>query len=96
MIGRRAINKIGFLAVFEVEGNILEKTGLIVLYCEVVMGMFLFDEVSGKIPLGQEGIGCDCFSFDIDGVEHWGCGLDFVGALDLLFGYGNGAYFFWV
>jgi hypothetical protein len=96
VIGRRAINKIGFLAVFEVEGNILEKTGLIVLYCEVVMGMFLFDEVSGKIPLGQEGIGCDYFPFNIDGIEHWGGSLDFVCTFDLLFGYGDGSYFFWV
>ena len=60
------------------------------------MGVSFFDEVSGKLFLGQEGIGSDSFSFNIDGVEHWGCGLDFVGALDLLFGYGDGAYFFWV
>lgn len=96
VISRRAINKVGFLAVIEPEGNVLEKTGLIVFNCEVVMGMFFFDEVIRKRLLGQKGVACDYFSFNINVIKQWGGGLDFVCAFDLLFGYGDGSYFFWV
>lgn len=85
MIRGRAVNEVRFLAVFKIEGDVLENSGMIVFHCEVVMSVSFFDEVSGKVFLGQEGIGGDSFSFDIDGIEHWGSGLDFVGAFDLLF-----------
>ena len=96
VIRGRTINEVRFLAVFKVVGDVLEKSGMIVFHGEVVMSVSFFDEISGKLFLGQEGICRDCFSFNSDGIEHWGGGLDFVGAFDLLFRYGDGAYFFWV
>jgi len=59
-------------------GNVFEKPGLVVLDGEVVMSVTIPDQIVGDIALGQEGIK------ERDG------GLDFVGALNLLVGYGQG------
>jgi hypothetical protein len=96
VIGWRAIHEIRFLAVIEPEGDVLEKTGLIVFNGEVVMGMPIFDKVSGKLPLGQQGIACDYFSFNVNFIKQGGGGFNFIGTFNLLFGYGDGSYFFWV
>ncbi len=60
------------------------------------MGVFVFNKIPGNIPLGQKGVGRDYFPFNSDGLEQWGGGFNFVGAFYLLFGYGDGSYFFWV
>jgi len=59
-------------------GNVFEKPGSVVLDGEVVMSVTIPDQIVGDIALGQEGIK------ERDG------GLDFVGALNLLVGYGQG------
>jgi hypothetical protein len=48
----RAINEIGFFAVLEIKGDVVQKRGLIGFYCEVVMGMLVFNKIPGNIPLG--------------------------------------------
>lgn len=54
------------------------------------------DQIVGDLALSQQGIGGNIFALNIDGIKKRDDGLDFVGALNLLVGYGQGAYFFWV
>ena len=42
---------------------------MISLYGEMIMGVAVFDQVFGKVTLGEEGIGGDSFALDIDGVK---------------------------
>jgi len=35
----------------------------------MIMGFAIFDQVFGKLALGEKGIGGDSFAFDIDGFE---------------------------
>ena len=55
-----------------------------------------FDQVVGDGALGQQGIGCNFFSGDIDGGKQRDGGLDFIGTLDGFVVYGQGTHFFWV
>ena len=96
VIRRVIVDKIGVSPVIKIERNVLKKTGLIVFDSKMVMGLTFFDQIIGNATLGQKGVGGNIFALDIDGVKQWDGGLDFVGALDLLVGYGQGAYFFWV
>ena len=74
----------------------MKKTGLVVFDGEVVMSFTLPDQIVGDLALGQQSIGGNLFALDIDGIKQRDGGLDFVGALNLLVGYGQGTYFFWV
>ena len=74
----------------------MKKTGLVVFDGEVVMSFTVPDQIVGDLALGQQGIGGNIFALNIDGIKERDGGLDFVGALNLLVGYGQGAYFFWV
>jgi len=75
-------NKIGFLAVDEVEGNVLIESGLVAFDGEVVVGSPLLDQVAGELSLSQQGIGSDGLALDIDGIEKRDGGLDFVCPLE--------------
>jgi hypothetical protein len=96
VVGRVAKDEIGLAAVFEVQTDVVEQSGLVVFDGEVVVGAALLDDVFGELSLCQQGIGGDVFVFDLDGIEQGLGGLDFVGALDLLVVYGQVADFFWV
>jgi len=96
VIRRFAIDKIGILPVFKIQRDVLKNPGLVAFHGEVVMSVSLFDQVVGDIFLSQQGIGGNGFPFNIDGIEQWDGGLDFVGALDLFIVYFQGTYFFWV
>jgi hypothetical protein len=74
----------------------LKNPGLVSFHGEVVRSVSLFDQVGGDIFLSQQGIGGNGFPFNIDGIEQWDGGLDFVGALDLFIVYFQSTYFFWV
>jgi hypothetical protein len=52
MVRRVAIGKIRFLPVFKVQGDVLEKSGLVVFYGKVVMRVAFFDQVGGDFALG--------------------------------------------
>jgi len=56
----------------------------------------LVDQVCGDLALSQQGIGGNVFALNIYGIKKRDGGLDFVGALDGLVVYRQGAYFFWV
>ena len=60
------------------------------------MRVALLDQIIGDLMLGQEGIGGNIFALNIDGIQKRDGGLDFVGAFNLLVGYRQGPYFFWV
>jgi hypothetical protein len=78
------------------EFNVLKKSGLVVFDGEVVVGVTFPDHIVGNFALSQKSIGGDILALNINGIKQGDCGLDFVGALNLLVGYGQVAYFFWV
>ena len=47
----------------------MKKAGLIVFNGEVVMGVTLADQIVGDFTLGQQGIGGNIFSLNINGIE---------------------------
>jgi hypothetical protein len=96
VVGGIAIDEVRIFPVFKVQGDIFKNSGLVVFDGEVVIGVALFDQIVCNVFLGQEGIGGNGFSFDIDGIEQRDGGLDFVGALDGFICCLDGAYFFWV
>ena len=89
-------DKVRILAVLKIKRDVLKKSGLVVFNGEVVMRLALFYHIVGNLVLGQQGIGGDIFALNIDGIQKWYGGLDFVGTLNLLLGYGQCAYFFGV
>jgi len=96
VVRRVAMDKIGVPPVFKIQCDVLKKSGLVVFDGEVVMSFTLPDQIVGDLALGQQGVGGNFFALNIDGIKQRDGGLDFVGALNLLVGYGQGTYFFWV
>jgi hypothetical protein len=74
----------------------LKEAGLVVFDGKVVMSVALVDQVCGDLALSQQGIGGNFFALNIYGIKKRDGGLDFVGTLDGLVVYRQGAYFFWV
>lgn len=74
----------------------MKKAGLVVFDGEVVMGLTLPDHIVGDLALVQQGIAGNIFVPNIDGIQQRDDGFDFVGTFNLLVGYGQGTYFFWV
>ena len=91
-----SINEFRFFSVLEVERNVFEETGLVSFDGEVIMGITFLDQVMGDFALGQQGIGGNIPSLDIDGIKERDGGLDFIGTFDLstIF-YRERTYFFW-
>jgi hypothetical protein len=52
------------------------------------MRFALAHDIVSDFALGQQGIGGNLFALDIDGIQQRDGGFDFVGALNLLVGYG--------
>jgi hypothetical protein len=69
VIRRIEKEKIGIFAIFEVYGNVLKNTGLVVFDRKMVMSVTLQDQIVGDISLGQKGIGGNFFTLDIDGIK---------------------------
>ena len=69
VIRRIALDKIGVLAVFKIECDVLKKTGLVVFDGEVVMSFTLADQIVGDLALGQQSIGGNFFALNIDGIK---------------------------
>ena len=69
---------------------------MVVFDSEVVMRLTFEDQIVSDFVLGQQGIGGNILSLNIDGIKQGDSGFDFVGALDLLVGYRQVTYFFWV
>jgi len=89
--------EIWFPALSEEKFNILEEARLIVFYCKVIVSVACSYQIVGNIPLGQQGIGSNGVSFDIDSVEQRDRGFDFIGTFEFVTAvYGQGTYFFWV
>ena len=64
-----AVDKIGILPVFKIKRDILKKSGLIVFDGEMIMSIALIDQIIGYLVLGQQGIGGNVFTLNIDGLE---------------------------
>ena len=60
------------------------------------MRVAFLDQVGGDFALGQQGIGGNFFSLNIDDIQQRYGGIDFVGAFDRFIVCGQDAYFFWV
>lgn len=91
-----SINEFRFFSVLEVERNVFEETGLVAFDGEVIMGITFLDQVMGDFALGQQGIGGNIPSLDIDGIKERDGGLDFVGTFDFsTILYRERTYFFW-
>ena len=69
VVRRVAIDKIRFLPVFKVQGDVLKKTGLVVFDRKVVMSVTVSDQIVSDFALGQQGIGGDFFALNIDGIK---------------------------
>ena len=54
------------------------------------------DQIVGNLALGQQGIGGNFFSLDIDGIKERDGGLNFIGTFDFsTILYREKTYFFW-
>jgi hypothetical protein len=69
VIGRVVVDEIGIFPVFKIKRDVFEKSRLVVLDGEVVMSVTFPDQIVGDIALGQEGIGGNIFTLDIDGIK---------------------------
>ena len=69
VIRRVAMDKIGIFPVFKIQGDVFKKSGLVVFDGEVVMSVTFPDQIVGDLALGQEGIGGNIFTLDIDGIK---------------------------
>ena len=97
MVERRMINEIRFLPLFEVQGDIFEKSGLVSLDREMVMSLTLRDQIAGELALGQQGIGGNILALNIDGIKQRDGHLNLVGTFDFfIVFYRHSAHFFWV
>ena len=74
----------------------MKKGRLVVFDGEVVVRFTLPDQIIGDFMLSQKGIGGNSFALNMDGIQKRDGGFDFVGAFNLLVGYRQGPYFFWV
>jgi len=81
----------------KVEGDLLEQGFLIAFDGEVVVGVTLFDQIGRQIALGQQGIGGNGFTVNVDGRQQRDGGFDLIGLFFLIaIGYGQRTDFFWV
>ncbi len=70
---------------------------MIALGGEMIMRISFFNNVFGKITLGQQGIGGDGFPLNIYGIEEGDSGFDFVCPFFFVASfYRQSADFFWV
>jgi hypothetical protein len=75
----------------------LQNAALVSFDGEMIMGMTLLDQVVGYLTLGQQSIGRNILTFNIDGIKQWDSHLDLVGAFEFfIVFYGQGTDFFWV
>jgi len=95
VVGRRILSEIRFLPVAEVERDIFHESGLVSFGGEVILGLTV-DEVVGYRALGEQGIGSDVPTLDVDGVKERNSCFDLVGAFDFFICYAQVTYFFWV
>lgn len=68
MVRGCVIDVIWLLAVLEVQLDILEESGLVSFDGEMIMRFTFLDQVISEFSLGKQGIGCNGFAFDIDGI----------------------------
>jgi hypothetical protein len=83
VIRRIAKGKIGLLAIFEIQGDVLIKSWLVIFYGEMVVGLAFTNDILGDLALGQQSISCNVFAFNIDGIKQRDGSIDFVGTLKL-------------
>ena len=69
VIRRVTLDKIGVLAIFKIERNVLKKTGLVVFDGKMVMSFTFADQIVGDLALGQQSIGGNLFALNIDGIK---------------------------
>jgi hypothetical protein len=95
MFRRCKINEIWFLAVLEVELDVLKECGLVLFNGEVIVCLTLLNQVVGDMALGQEGIGGDILALDIDGIKEGDSRFDLVSAFEIFSPfYREGPHFF--
>ena len=87
----------GFAAVLKQEANVGQQDRLVVFDGEQVVGGALFDQVAGKLALGEQGIGGDGLAGDVHTLEQGNEHPDLVGLFERIGAvYGQGSDFFWV
>lgn len=96
VVGWRNGHEIRRLARLEEQGDIALERGLIAFDREVIVRLTLHD-IAGQFALGQQGIGGDVLSLNVDAIKKRHEHTDFIGLLGLVaVRYGQSADFFWV
>ena len=72
------------LAPLKVADDVLKQRGLVAFHGEVVVGLPVVNQICGERTLGQEGIGGDRFTVDLDGIKQRSGHGDLVGLLALV------------
>ena len=90
------LDKIRFLPVPEVEGQIGQEPGLISFDGKMVMSMAKLDQIGGELALGQQSIGGDILALKIDRLQQGNGDLDFIGPFDFFVAFYGEGDFFWV
>jgi len=72
-----------------------QQPGLVALDGEQVVGLTFLDEVGGERALGQQRVGSEGFTGEVDGLDERDEGSDLVGLFGLFVSGGQSADFFW-
>jgi hypothetical protein len=78
------VDEIRGVARLKVADDVLKQSGLVAFHGEVVVGLPAVDQICGERTLGQEGIGGDRFTVDLDGIKQRRGHGDLVGLLALV------------
>jgi len=73
------------ISILEEHLDIVEESRLVALHGEQIVGFTLRDQILGQGALGEQGVGDDVFSLDVDRLEHRYGHLDLVGTFDFFF-----------
>jgi hypothetical protein len=96
MLGGLHRGEIGFsMEGVKIEIDVFKQLLLIAFDGEVVVRVALLNQILSQFALGEQGIGGDGFVLDIDDLQQWDGGFDFVGLFLLVAAlYRQGAHFF--
>ena len=90
------LDEVRFLAVLEIESDIIMESGLVPFDSEMIMCLPLLNHIFGKRALCQQGIGCDLLALDIYGIKQGNCHRDLVGLFGFFVAFCRQCpYFFW-
>jgi hypothetical protein len=96
MIGRRLqqVVRLIRISILEEQLEIFQESRPVAFNGEQKVGVTVSDQILGRGALGEQGVGGDVFSLDVDGLQHRDGHLGLVGTFDFFFVlYGQSANF---